>query len=95
MCNAKSMVARLGQLKGMGVNVIVLLALTDEGRASYDPKRAGVVAGLGIPVFACTPDQCPDLMPCAVTTSVHGRLIRILQSSAIRLIKREFMSLGK
>lgn len=64
--NAESMVARLGRLKGAGVNVIVLLALTDEGRPSYDAALASVVAGMGIPVFACTPDQFPDLMACAL-----------------------------
>jgi hypothetical protein len=49
-----------------GVNVIVLLALTDTGRPSYDPALSARVAALGIPVFACTPDQFPDLMATAL-----------------------------
>ena len=49
-----------------GVNVIVLLALTDQGRPGYDPNMAGAVAALGIPVFACTPDLFPDLMAAAL-----------------------------
>ena len=64
--NAQELVARLGRLKDSGINVIVLLALTDEGRPSYDPSLAGVVSAMGIPVFACTPDQFPDLMACAL-----------------------------
>jgi Mg-chelatase subunit ChlD len=64
--NADELVARLGRLIRMGVNVIVLLALTDAGRAAYDPALSGRVAALGAPVFACTPDQFPDLMATAL-----------------------------
>lgn len=64
--NAEEMVARLARLKGMGVNVVVLLALTDEGRPSYDTNLAGVISAMGMPVFACTPDQFPELMACAL-----------------------------
>ena len=49
----------------VGVNVIVLLALTDTERPSYDPNLSDRVAELGVPVFACTPDQFPDLMATA------------------------------
>ena len=64
--NADALVGRLGRLVGSGVNVITLLALTDEGRPSYDPRLAERVAALGVPVFACTPDQFPDLMAIAL-----------------------------
>lgn len=64
--NAAELVARIGRLIGMGVNVIVLLALTDTGRPGYDPNLAGKVSAMGVPVFACTPDQFPDLMACAL-----------------------------
>ena len=60
--DSAALLGRLARLIGMGVNVIVLLALTDSGRPSYDPGLAGSVAALGAPVFACTPDQFPDLM---------------------------------
>ena len=46
--------------------MIVLLALTDTGRPSYNPVLSAKVASLGIPVFACTPDQFPDLMATAL-----------------------------
>lgn len=60
------MLARLTRLVSMGVNVIVLLALSDAGHAAYDPCLSARVATLGIPVFACTPDQFPDLTAAAL-----------------------------
>lgn len=64
--DANDLVARVAQLVTIGVNVIVLLALTDSGRPSYDPALSARVASLGVPVFACTPDQFPDLMATAL-----------------------------
>jgi Mg-chelatase subunit ChlD len=64
--NAEELISRLGQLVNDGVNVIVLLALSDEGRPSFDPELASRVASMGIAVFACTPDQFPDLMATAL-----------------------------
>lgn len=63
---APEMVSRLAKLKDMGVNVVVLLALSDEGRPSYDAAVAEKIAANGTPVFACTPDQFPDLMAAAL-----------------------------
>jgi Mg-chelatase subunit ChlD len=57
---------RLARLIGLGVNVIVLLALSDTGHPSYDAALAGAVATHGAPVFACTPDHFPDLMAAAL-----------------------------
>ena len=64
--DASALVDRLARLQAIGVNVIVLLALTDTGRPAYDPALSGKVAALGVPVFACTPDQFPDLMATAL-----------------------------
>ncbi|MEM7643141.1 MAG: VWA domain-containing protein [Pseudomonadota bacterium] len=64
--NAAELVARVARLIGSGVNVIVLLALSDSGRPGYDPALASKMAALGAPVFACTPDQFPDLMAAAL-----------------------------
>ncbi|HEX7882288.1 MAG TPA: VWA domain-containing protein [Afipia sp.] len=64
--NAEEMLTRLARLIGMGVNVIVLLALSDAGRPAYHPDLSARVAALGAPVFACTPDQFPDLMAAAL-----------------------------
>lgn len=71
--DAEALIDRLAGLVVSGVNVIVLLALSDTGRPSYDPHLSARVASLGIPVFACTPDQFPDLMTTALRREdVHG-----------------------
>jgi hypothetical protein len=64
--NAAELLGRIARLVGLGVNVIALLALTDTGRPGYDPKNAEAFAALGVPVFACTPDQFPALMAAAL-----------------------------
>jgi hypothetical protein len=64
--NAEALVGRLGRLIGLGVNVIALLALSDQGRPAYHAGVAAQLADLGAPVFACTPDQFPALMAAAL-----------------------------
>lgn len=65
--DAPSMLARAAALKQSGVNLIVLLALSDDGHPGYHTEYAGKIATMGCPVFACTPDQFPDLMAVALT----------------------------
>ncbi len=60
------MIKRLGAFAASGVQVIVLLALSDDGAPSYEHGNAQTLAGMGIPVFACTPDQFPPLMAAAI-----------------------------
>ncbi|WP_028487469.1 VWA domain-containing protein [Thiothrix lacustris] len=60
--NAKEMLKRVATLVASGVQVISLLALSDEGAPFYDHDMAAKFAALGIPTFACTPDQFPALM---------------------------------
>lgn len=50
-----------------GVNLIVLLALNDDGSPCYDRDNAAFFSQLGCPVFACTPDKFPDLMAVALS----------------------------
>jgi Mg-chelatase subunit ChlD len=64
--NEEEMLRRLAALVRSGVNVIVLLALTDQGRPGYSTSTAARVAALGIPAFACTPDLFPDMMATAL-----------------------------
>jgi Mg-chelatase subunit ChlD len=63
---AEQMLARAKTLVNAGVNVIVLLALNDDGRPAYDANHAAILASLGCPVFACTPHQFPELMATAL-----------------------------
>ncbi len=55
------------ELVSAGVQVVVLLALNDDGAPAYDHGNAQFFSGLGIPVFACTPDKFPDLMAAALS----------------------------
>ena len=60
------MLRRVASLTAAGVQVIVLLALSDEGAPSYDHDNAAALAALGVPAFACTPDAFPELMAAAI-----------------------------
>lgn len=65
--NQEEMRKRTKSLVEAGVQVVVLLALNDDGAPSYDHTNAEFMASLGIPVFACTPDKFPDLMAAALS----------------------------
>lgn len=70
--DAGNMRKRAAELTAAGVQVIVLLALNDEGAPSYDHHNAQYFSSLGIPVFACTPDKFPDLMAAALSKQDIG-----------------------
>lgn len=63
---AKEVHQMMGEMVLAGIQVIVLLALDDSGAPGYDAGNAAGLAGLGIPVFACTPDLFPELMAAAI-----------------------------
>lgn len=63
---------RATELVASGVQLIVLLALNDDGAPSYDHSNAQFLAEMGVPVFACTPDKFPDLMAAALTKQDIG-----------------------
>lgn len=64
--NAEEMVRRLAALAAADVQVVCLLALNDDGAPCFEERNAARLAGLGIPSFACSPDQFPDLMAAAI-----------------------------
>ena len=64
--NAQSLLKRVAALLAAGVNIVTLLALSDDGAPYFDHKLAGQFTALGIPCFACTPDQFPALMGTAL-----------------------------
>ena len=66
------MLARVAAMTASGVQVVVLLALSDEGAPSYDRENAGALAELGVPAFACTPDAFPDLLAVALAKGDVG-----------------------
>jgi hypothetical protein len=60
------MLQRVAAMTAAGVQVIVLLALSDEGAPSYDRGNAAALTALGVPCVACTSDAFPDLMAAAI-----------------------------
>ncbi|MGR6916503.1 VWA domain-containing protein [[Actinomadura] parvosata] len=62
----QEMLRRVAAMTQAGVQVIVLLALSDEGAPFYDHDNAAALAAMGVPAFACTPDAFPDLMAAAI-----------------------------
>lgn len=64
--NRSGLLRRLGELRSSGVNVVVLLAISDSGRPIYDEKLAEQVAALDIPCFACPPERLPELLEAAL-----------------------------
>jgi hypothetical protein len=64
--NSQEMLQRVAALVGSGVQVVALLALSDQGAPAYDHQHAAAFAALGAPSFACTPNRFPDLMAAAI-----------------------------
>jgi Mg-chelatase subunit ChlD len=64
---------RATELVVSGVQLIVLLALNDDGAPGYDHANAQFLSNLGVPVFACTPDKFPDLMAAALSKQDVGQ----------------------
>jgi Mg-chelatase subunit ChlD len=63
----EQMLARVAAMKAAGVQVVALLALSDDGAPAYDSGNAAALAELDVPAFACTPDAFPDLLAVAIT----------------------------
>ncbi|MDE6789109.1 MAG: VWA domain-containing protein [Ruminococcus sp.] len=60
--NRNGLIRRLSELKSSGVNIIVLLAISDSGKPCYDENLAQKIAEFDIPCFACPPEKLPELL---------------------------------
>jgi Mg-chelatase subunit ChlD len=58
----EKLLQQAAEIVASGTQFVTLLALSDEGRPSYDGSLAAELAELGVPSFACTPDAFPELM---------------------------------
>jgi len=74
------MLAKLAELQAAGVLPVVLLALSDDGRPSYEADTAQRLAAQGVPAFACTPDAFPELIALAIS---HGDIGAWAEKSAV------------
>jgi Mg-chelatase subunit ChlD len=64
--NVGEMLKKASSIRESGVTFIALLALSDQGKPSFDKSVAAQFANMDIPSFACTPDRFPDLMAAAI-----------------------------
>jgi Mg-chelatase subunit ChlD len=62
----ENLLKRAASLIASGVQLVALLALSDEGAPAYDRDNAQSLAAMGVPAFACTPDRFPELMAAAI-----------------------------
>ena len=64
--NRNGLIRRLEELKESGVNLVILLAISDSGKPVYDAAMADKAAALDIPCFACPPERLPELLEAAL-----------------------------
>jgi hypothetical protein len=65
--SSEGVIRRAAALTANGVQIIVLLALNDQGAPRFNRQLAQELVNLGIPSFACTPDLFPDMMSAAIS----------------------------
>jgi len=51
-----------GILEESGIKAVCLLAISDQGKPSYNANLAEKLAKMGMPCFGCVPDKLPDLL---------------------------------
>jgi len=71
--NREAMLKRVTSLVSSGVQMVALLALSDDGAPYFDHSNAAKFATLGIPAFACTPDKFANLMAAAIQRQDIGQ----------------------
>ncbi|MBP1568632.1 MAG: VWA domain-containing protein, partial [Oscillospiraceae bacterium] len=76
--NRAQLIHRLSDLKSSGVNVVILLAISDSGKPCFDSGLAEKAAELQIPCFACPPEKLPDLLDAAL----KRRDLRVFEKTA-------------
>ena len=57
---------------------MTLLAISDQGKPSYNHELAKKLPNLGMPCFGCSPDRLPDLL----ATVLKGQDLNVFASQA-------------
>ncbi|MBI4951181.1 MAG: VWA domain-containing protein [Myxococcales bacterium] len=73
--NAQDLVQRMRQLVDAKVKTLVLLALSDSGRPSYDHELARQLTELGVHCFGCTPKLLVGIMERIMKNQDIGSLV--------------------
>lgn len=76
------MLRRVASMTAAGIQVVVLLALSDEGAPAFDRDNAAALAELGVPAFACTPDVFPELLATALARGDVGEWVQRRDAAA-------------
>lgn len=76
--NRAQLIRRLEELKDSGVNLVILLAISDSGKPCFESGLAEKASSLGIPCFACPPEKLPELLEAAL----KRRDLRIFEKTA-------------
>ena len=84
----RHMLATAKRLVDSGVQLVTLLALSDEGKPYFSQRYAAQFSALGIPVFACTPNQFPELMAAALAKRdlqlwARGQGVRMIRGGGV------------
>ena len=69
----KRMLGHIAQIQADGIQVVVLLTLSDDGLPFYNHDVAASLGDMGVPAFGCTPDAFPDLIAAAIQGEDLGR----------------------
>lgn len=64
--NRSQLIRRMSELKESGVNLIVLLAISDSGKPCFESQLAEKISSMDIPCFACPPERLPELLEMAL-----------------------------
>lgn len=76
--NRAQLIRRLEELKGSGVNVVILLAISDSGKPCFESQLAEKASSLEIPCFACPPEKLPELLEAAL----KKRSLKVFEKTA-------------
>ena len=60
--NTSRFVKKMEFLLESGIKAVGLLAISDQGKPSYNERLAETLAKLGMPCFGCTPERLPELL---------------------------------
>lgn len=55
-------VRKMQELLESGIRAVTLLAISDQGKPSYNHALAKKLTDMGMPCFGCSPDRLPDLL---------------------------------
>lgn len=80
--NQSQLLKKMASIKAAGTQVVVLLALDDQGAPTFDRSLAAKLATLDIPTFACSPDMFPVLMESAIKKTEFRMFVNTLNSNA-------------